>query len=122
MMSGMKGDVPNAFRRDTADCRRAGALTGIAVFAVCVVSVFYDPVRLPAICLVIAALIALNATWKRLKARMQHRLEDADFLLCLECGYDLRGQATRRCPECGTPFQPADLRRQWQQWLTSGRL
>jgi hypothetical protein len=27
---------------------------------------------------------------------------------CAKCGYDLRGQVERRCPECGTPM-PARL-------------
>jgi hypothetical protein len=27
---------------------------------------------------------------------------------CWECGYSLRGLASRRCPECGRPFDPAD--------------
>ncbi len=27
---------------------------------------------------------------------------------CLLCGYDLRGLAERRCPECGTPFDPSE--------------
>jgi SAM-dependent methyltransferase len=31
--------------------------------------------------------------WKRLRGRS-----------CLTCGYDLRGQTVRRCPECGSPF------------------
>lgn len=25
-------------------------------------------------------------------------------LVCVDCGYDLRGLATTRCPECGTPL------------------
>ena len=29
---------------------------------------------------------------------------------CHECGYDLTGAATNRCPECDTPFSPADVR------------
>ncbi len=28
---------------------------------------------------------------------------------CRECGYDLRGLTEHRCPECGKPFDPADL-------------
>ena len=28
---------------------------------------------------------------------------------CHECGYDLRHVTTNRCPECDTPFQPADV-------------
>src|SRR4051794_14856221 len=27
---------------------------------------------------------------------------------CWECGYELRGLQTPRCPECGRPFDPAD--------------
>ena len=27
---------------------------------------------------------------------------------CWECGYSLRGLDSRRCPECGRPFDPAD--------------
>src|SRR3954447_17012614 len=27
---------------------------------------------------------------------------------CWECGYALRGLASRRCPECGRAFDPAD--------------
>jgi len=33
-------------------------------------------------------------------------LADAD---CLKCGYALRGLTEYRCPECGTPFDPADF-------------
>ncbi len=28
---------------------------------------------------------------------------------CHECGYDLRHVTANRCPECDTPFQPADV-------------
>jgi hypothetical protein len=28
---------------------------------------------------------------------------------CVRCGYMLRGLPESRCPECGTPFNPADL-------------
>ncbi len=28
---------------------------------------------------------------------------------CLVCGYDLRGLPEPRCPECGTPFDPAEV-------------
>src|SRR5687767_8402235 len=29
---------------------------------------------------------------------------------CWECGYSLRGLVSRRCPECGRPFDPLDPR------------
>ena len=32
-----------------------------------------------------------------------------DDLFCLTCDYNLRGLAVHRCPECGTPFDPAAL-------------
>jgi hypothetical protein len=28
---------------------------------------------------------------------------------CHECGYDLSGAASNRCPECDTPFRPEDV-------------
>ena len=30
---------------------------------------------------------------------------------CQTCGYDLRGLPEPRCPECGRPFRPQDIRR-----------
>ena len=31
--------------------------------------------------------------------------------ICIECGYDLRGQVDPRCPECGTAFDPKLIKR-----------
>ena len=38
-----------------------------------------------------------------------HRLLRTDLnsrgiIVCMRCGYDLRGQMNERCPECGEPF------------------
>lgn len=32
-------------------------------------------------------------------------------LRCMQCDYNLTGLTTRRCPECGTPFDVTELRR-----------
>jgi hypothetical protein len=50
-----------------------------------------------------AALVMLYAA-HRLKPVVR-RLEGK----CVRCGYMLRGLREPRCPECGTPFNPADL-------------
>ncbi len=40
-------------------------------------------------------------------ARMYHRITSGvDPDVCARCGYDLRGVAALRCPECGTPRLP----------------
>ncbi len=38
--------------------------------------------------------------------RTIHRIERG---ICIECGYDLRGQVVPRCPECGTAFDPQEI-------------
>ncbi len=40
---------------------------------------------------------------------LREHLNERGFNLCLECGYDLRGQTTPRCPECGTAFSESRL-------------
>ncbi len=48
-----------------------------------------------------------------------------DSLCCPRCGYDLRGLPEPRCPECGEPFDPAELERHRHSqdkagWLVRG--
>ena len=38
--------------------------------------------------------------------RLRGHLRELGIPVCVSCGYDLRGQTTSRCPECGTPFEP----------------
>ena len=50
------------------------------------------------------------ATWfwgRRFHRFLRERLLALGVPVCLKCGYDLRGQTEPRCPECGTPFDPA---------------
>ncbi|MCB9850467.1 MAG: hypothetical protein H6817_07145 [Phycisphaerales bacterium] len=35
---------------------------------------------------------------------LREHLQASGIAICLGCGYDLRGQATARCPECGLAF------------------
>ena len=49
-------------------------------------------------------------TRKRIRRQMRQRLQEIHIPICLECGYDLRGQEQARCPECGREFDPGLLR------------
>jgi hypothetical protein len=64
------------------------------------------PIPWPALALgVIAAVIALE--WHGF-ARPHHVRESRrDHGLCLNCGYDPRGNPTDICPECGTIAAPS---------------
>ncbi len=52
---------------------------------------------------------ALSWVWLRrdeIQRDLRGQLLDIGVPICLECGYDLRGQVEPRCPECGQPFEP----------------
>jgi len=52
-------------------------------------------------------------TWtfnRRVRRRMREVLIAHGYEICVECGYDLHGQESPRCPECGTPFHPPPSR------------
>lgn len=40
---------------------------------------------------------------------LREYLNERGHNLCVECGYDLRGQETPRCPECGIAFEPGRM-------------
>ena len=45
--------------------------------------------------------------WRRPYTRfLRQYLQERGVAVCLDCGYDLRGQTEPRCPECGQPFDP----------------
>ena len=52
--------------------------------------------------------IAIVAWLVRRSSQQELRrcLHSIGVLLCLHCGYDLRGQTEPRCPECGRAFNP----------------
>ena len=48
--------------------------------------------------------------WHRPYIRfVRQYLVDRGIIVCLKCGYDLRGQTIARCPECGKAFDPKTL-------------
>ena len=48
---------------------------------------------------------AINRTFRDpVRRALRNELAKKGVAICVECGYDLRGQREPRCPECGTPF------------------
>jgi hypothetical protein len=43
----------------------------------------------------------------RMRKELHKRLLQRGIRTCVKCGYNLRGQVEPRCPECGTPYDPA---------------
>ena len=55
--------------------------------------------------------MAFVFTWTRPYIRFVRRyLQERGIAVCLNCGYDLRGQRDPRCPECGREFDANLLR------------
>ena len=44
----------------------------------------------------------------RIRQSLRECLRELGTPVCEKCGYDLRGQVTPRCPECGRPFIPIE--------------
>lgn len=64
-----------------------------------------------------AALIWAGASIRRLK-RIRRVVRQYEYLICLQCGYSLRGLPDHyQCPECGMQFDHESLRQAWQQKL-----
>ena len=68
------------------------------------------PVTVVSICLFVAA----RVLYLRRVARVRRLLEEADYQLCVNCGYRLVSESDDvTCPECGTPLHLPDVRRAW---------
>ncbi len=60
-----------------------------------------------------------RAVFRRFKAALTAN----DYLLCLWCGYPLKGLPDRHCcPECGTPYEATRLADAWKHWVQKRRL
>jgi len=88
-------------------------VTQVAAQFGCVVSVsrwarklgFYGPVVqfiLPGIAAVVAVLVITWLVRRRITHNLRHELNKRGLPTCLQCGYDLTGNVSGRCSECGT--------------------
>jgi hypothetical protein len=67
------------------------------------------------VCPGVLFLAVLMIWWLRKVRRLVH---NADYRLCLRCGYSLGGLPDQhKCPECGIEFDADSLRAQWEHWL-----
>ncbi len=53
---------------------------------------------------VLACWLVVLSFKKRIRRSLWRSLADHGIPCCTSCGYNLRGLADARCPECGTPF------------------
>lgn len=68
---------------------------------------------------VFVALACAMLLWligRRRSERLVVRAQDADYGLCMECGYNVGNVVNcEHCPECGTPVDRDRMRRGWQR-------
>lgn len=63
-------------------------------------------------CVALATIISTTTyiflTRSAIRRYLREELRRVGFQICVNCGYDLRGQTDPRCPECGAEFCVAD--------------
>jgi hypothetical protein len=87
-------------------------LVSLPVSAFCVDWVFGDPFRFPRWCpepAALAMLLALSLLTsyifsRAMYTRLQWKLVKVEHRYCIVCGYDLNGNVSGVCSECGTPW------------------
>lgn len=57
---------------------------------------------------VLSYLLFVAVCVRSLRRAVRALLRERGIHVCMACGYDLRGGAGDRCPECGTPDQPGN--------------
>ncbi|MCY2952624.1 MAG: hypothetical protein NTU53_11725 [Planctomycetota bacterium] len=55
----------------------------------------------------VIAFVLVHLFRKRIQRSLRSQLVARGTPICVECGYDLRGQLEPRCPECGKAFDPS---------------
>lgn len=58
----------------------------------------------PVLFTAIAGIVTVYLTRTRYRRIIWSCMNESLMPTCMHCGYDLRGQVDRRCPECGTAF------------------
>jgi hypothetical protein len=53
---------------------------------------------------VVLSVVLIHLFRKRIQRSLRSQLVARGTPICVECGYDLRGQLEPRCPECGKAF------------------
>jgi hypothetical protein len=56
-------------------------------------------------CFLLGLILAKVGQRKIMRRRIRERLRKHGIHLCLNCGYDLRGNRSLRCAECGTEWR-----------------
>lgn len=64
-------------------------------------------------------ILAVYITPWILMRRLRRFIAQHEYLVCMRCGYLLRGVGDARCPECGTAFDPRHLKEYWLELLNS---
>ena len=109
-------DVPEAYWSSIGwfrfICWSWGVLTLLTVVA-CAIT--WRAFEVPLFSILLYKLFSWGVS-KSLRRRMLRQLESSDFLLCVSCGYNLRGLNAERCPECGSVAKPEDVRQAWRRW------
>jgi hypothetical protein len=63
-------------------------------------------------------IITMYLTKNTIRHSLRLQLQEIGIPVCLNCGYDLRGQVEPRCSECGRAFDPALLHREIPRQLS----
>jgi peptidoglycan/LPS O-acetylase OafA/YrhL len=89
-------------------------------------------------CVLIPLVVLSGAVWyggfrafvrEPMRKRLRASLRSHGLLLCIHCGYDLRGVGESRCPECGDAFTKPQhspsldpTQTEWKPWTKEGSL
>ncbi len=57
---------------------------------------------------VLSLLVAFRLCRKRIRNKLRQALSKRGYPICETCGYNLTGNTSGTCPECGTDIEPAE--------------